>query len=199
MPSAVLASITRCAPSPQISSRGTPTRHYNQVPEHVHFNRQLLDLHRTVLSSYSGMYMDPRFRPVYGWGNWTQPLHSMGGQRPGPHPVSVPPPPPWAPRGFSDSIDAPAMPRRESSQKRGARDVMDRVPRAATIERHPNRTVREFNPTDDLIDLRRGNISEALSGTTHGAIKLPKGVGIAAATLYCSSRLCCSRDRHRTV
>jgi hypothetical protein len=60
------------------------------------------------------------------------------------------------------------------------------------IERHsiPN--------SENLIRVRtaslRSNISEALSaGTTHGAIKLPKGVGLAAATLYCSSRLCCSR------
>jgi hypothetical protein len=60
------------------------------------------------------------------------------------------------------------------------------------IERHsiPN--------SENLIRVRtaslRSNISEALSaGTTHGAIKLPKGEGLAAATLYCSSRLCCSR------
>ena len=113
----------RSIPSEKLP-RYTRTRHYNQVPEHVHFNRQLLDLHKTVLSSYSGMYMDPRFRPVYGWGTWTQSLHSKGGQRPGHHAVFVPPPPPWAPTSFSDSIDSRLCQKRaeSTSQRRGARD-----------------------------------------------------------------------------
>jgi hypothetical protein len=61
------------------------------------------------------------------------------------------------------------------------------------IERHsiPNSESFESDPNNRVL---RSNIREALSaGTTHGAIKLPKGEGLAAATLYCSSRLCCSR------
>jgi hypothetical protein len=61
------------------------------------------------------------------------------------------------------------------------------------IERHsiPNSESFESDPNNRVL---RSKIREALSaGTTHGAIKLPKGEGLAAATLYCSSRLCCSR------